>query len=162
METIFRTDDVVSSTKSFRDLFLSEELCRALQASGFEAPSPVQEAALPVVLSGSDAIIQAKSGTGKTLIIACASMQHCHQHGGSHPQVLHLLDQRHSLQIFPVKGAVHTSVLTYDEPPYPFPCHISKHRQHFKHTTSCIRAMLAAGYCTRPDQRDRSSKQGCY
>lgn len=33
---------------------------------GFEKPSPVQEAAIPVALAGRDILARAKNGTGKT------------------------------------------------------------------------------------------------
>ena len=43
---------------------------------------------MPHVLAGTDVLVQAKSGTGKTLVIACAALRHCEQDGGRQPQVL--------------------------------------------------------------------------
>ncbi|SEE92620.1 Superfamily II DNA and RNA helicase [Streptomyces griseus] len=43
------------------------ETAEALEAVGITSPFPIQELTLPVALSGSDVIGQAKTGTGKTL-----------------------------------------------------------------------------------------------
>ena len=50
----------------FRDLGISEETLRGLATMGFEAPTPVQEKAIPCLLEGRDVIAQALTGTGKT------------------------------------------------------------------------------------------------
>jgi superfamily II DNA/RNA helicase len=52
---------------SFGDLRLREELLRALAAVGYDAPTPIQLAAIPLLLGGSDLIGIAQTGTGKTL-----------------------------------------------------------------------------------------------
>src|SRR5437870_123210 len=51
---------------SFADLGLSEPALRALREVGYEAPSPIQEQAIPALLEGRDVIGQAQTGTGKT------------------------------------------------------------------------------------------------
>jgi ATP-dependent RNA helicase DDX6/DHH1 len=40
---------------------------------GFEAPSPIQEEAIPIILAGRNILARAKNGTGKTaaFIIPC-------------------------------------------------------------------------------------------
>ncbi|NED84065.1 DEAD/DEAH box helicase, partial [Streptomyces sp. SID11233] len=43
------------------------ETAEALEAVGIVSPFPIQSLTLPVALSGSDVIGQAKTGTGKTL-----------------------------------------------------------------------------------------------
>ena len=53
-------------TKTFEELGLSAELVKSLGENGFEAPFPIQEAAIPLVLEGRDVIGQAHTGTGKT------------------------------------------------------------------------------------------------
>lgn len=65
-----RTGDVVSSAKSFADLMVPAELVGSLAAAGFTTPSPVQQAAIPLGRLGADLIVQAKSGTGKTVTFA--------------------------------------------------------------------------------------------
>lgn len=50
----------------FSDLNLSSELLRAIDDMGFENPSEVQEATIPLILEGRDVLAQAQTGTGKT------------------------------------------------------------------------------------------------
>lgn len=50
----------------FSDLNLSSELLRAIDDLGFESPSEVQEASIPIILEGRDVLAQAQTGTGKT------------------------------------------------------------------------------------------------
>ncbi|WSR28510.1 DEAD/DEAH box helicase [Streptomyces sp. NBC_01205] len=52
---------------TFRDLGIFPETAEALEAVGIVSPFPIQEMTLPVALSGTDVIGQAKTGTGKTL-----------------------------------------------------------------------------------------------
>lgn len=51
---------------TFSDLNLSKPLIRALDDLGFTHPTPIQEKALPILMSGRDAIGIAQTGTGKT------------------------------------------------------------------------------------------------
>jgi ATP-dependent RNA helicase DDX6/DHH1 len=58
----------VTNTKgtSFEDLFLKRELLMGIFEKNWERPSPVQEEAIPVALTGRDVLARAKNGTGKT------------------------------------------------------------------------------------------------
>ncbi|MQY16711.1 DEAD-box ATP-dependent RNA helicase CshA [Streptomyces sp. RB5] len=56
-----------STLTTFRDLGILPETAEALEAVGITSPFPIQEMTLPVALSGTDVIGQAKTGTGKTL-----------------------------------------------------------------------------------------------
>ncbi len=51
---------------SFNNLGLSEPLLRAVRASGYETPTPIQLLAIPKALAGCDLIGRAKTGSGKT------------------------------------------------------------------------------------------------
>jgi ATP-dependent RNA helicase DeaD len=51
---------------SFADLGLSPASLQALRDVGYEAPSPIQQQAIPALLAGRDVIGQAQTGTGKT------------------------------------------------------------------------------------------------
>jgi len=51
---------------SFISLGLSTEILTALSEKGYEQPSPIQEKAIPAVLSGNDVMAAAQTGTGKT------------------------------------------------------------------------------------------------
>jgi ATP-dependent RNA helicase DeaD len=65
-------DDSPSAT--FRDLALSEPVLRALIDVGYESPSPIQAATIPVLLSGADMLGQAQTGTGKTAAFALPAL----------------------------------------------------------------------------------------
>ncbi|CAG0879284.1 unnamed protein product [Cyprideis torosa] len=71
-----RTEDVLVSTSvtSFDQLFLPVWLQKGLRHAGFFSPSPIQVQAIPQGLLGFDLIVQAKSGTGKTLVFAVLSL----------------------------------------------------------------------------------------
>ena len=51
---------------TFEQLNLSPEILKAVNFMGFEAVSPIQEKAIPVMMAGRDLIGQAQTGTGKT------------------------------------------------------------------------------------------------
>lgn len=53
--------------KGFLDFSIRPAAVALLHRQGIEEATPVQEAAIPVVRSGRDAIVQAPTGTGKTL-----------------------------------------------------------------------------------------------
>jgi ATP-dependent RNA helicase DeaD len=57
---------VLAMSKTFAELGLSDETLRALAEVGYQSPSPIQEEAIPPLLSGRDVIGQAQTGTGKT------------------------------------------------------------------------------------------------
>ena len=54
-------------TEKFDALAISKELRRAVQDVGYEAMTPIQAKAIPLILQGKDIIGQAQTGTGKTL-----------------------------------------------------------------------------------------------
>lgn len=54
----------------FSDLALSEPVMKAIQKVGYEQPSPIQAAAIPVLLAGGDILGMAQTGTGKTAAFA--------------------------------------------------------------------------------------------
>ena len=56
--------------RGFADLGLSSELEAALARLGYEEPTPIQRAAIPVLLEGRDLLGQAATGTGKTAAFA--------------------------------------------------------------------------------------------
>src|SRR5258707_3970880 len=50
----------------FSQLGLAPSLCAPLAQLGYKAPTPVQTASIPIVLSGADLLARAQTGTGKT------------------------------------------------------------------------------------------------
>lgn len=60
----------MSTYKSFGGLGLKSPLLTALSELGYEEPSPIQQASIPVLLRGRDILAQAQTGTGKTAAFA--------------------------------------------------------------------------------------------
>ena len=54
------------SNPEFSSLGLHAKLLSELEKAGFTTPTPIQEAAIPVLLQGTDVLGQAATGTGKT------------------------------------------------------------------------------------------------
>ena len=54
----------------FEDLNVDPRCLRTLHKNNITEPTPVQEQAIPVVLSGGDLIATAQTGTGKTAAFA--------------------------------------------------------------------------------------------
>ncbi|NNE80159.1 MAG: DEAD/DEAH box helicase [Silicimonas sp.] len=50
----------------FSDLALSPKVLKAVEAAGYETPTPIQEGAIPAALEGRDVLGIAQTGTGKT------------------------------------------------------------------------------------------------
>lgn len=59
---------------SFYELGLSASMLKAVQALGYEEPTPVQAQAIPAVLAGNDVVAGAKTGTGKTAAFSLPCM----------------------------------------------------------------------------------------
>ena len=51
---------------TFNELGLSEKVLKAVEASGYTTPTPIQTQAIPVALAGRDVLGIAQTGTGKT------------------------------------------------------------------------------------------------
>src|SRR5438132_9936552 len=64
---------------SFADLGLSEELLNAIADSGYDEPTPIQNAVIPSVLMGKDLIGIAQTGTGKTAGFVLPMLDILHQ-----------------------------------------------------------------------------------
>ncbi|MCU0664645.1 MAG: DEAD/DEAH box helicase [Myxococcota bacterium] len=63
-ESIASPSELLST--NFNEMSLSSEVLQAIAQMGFELPTPVQTEAIPVIMSGSDMIAMAQTGTGKT------------------------------------------------------------------------------------------------
>jgi ATP-dependent RNA helicase DDX6/DHH1 len=62
-----RTADVTNTKgNEFEDFCLTRELLMGIFEKGWEKPSPIQEASIPIALTGQDVLARAKNGTGKT------------------------------------------------------------------------------------------------
>src|SRR5579875_3313736 len=61
---------------TFAELGLSQELLASLREVGYEAPTPIQEQAIPPLLEGRDVIGQAQTGSGKTAAFGLPMIQY--------------------------------------------------------------------------------------
>src|SRR4030067_637753 len=66
---------------TFSDFGFSLELLRAVRARNCTVPPPIQEKAIPHVLSGRDLLGCAQTGTGKTAVFALPILQKLGQAG---------------------------------------------------------------------------------
>ncbi|KAN0059884.1 DExD/H-box ATP-dependent RNA helicase dhh1 [Thecaphora frezii] len=71
-----QTEDVLNTKgNDFEDYFLKRELLMGIFEAGFERPSPIQEEAIPIALTGRDILARAKNGTGKTAAYVIPSLE---------------------------------------------------------------------------------------
>ncbi|MFT7620070.1 MAG: ATP-dependent RNA helicase DeaD, partial [Planctomycetota bacterium] len=61
---------MTTETMTFADFGLSANVQKAIEAAGYESPSPIQAATIPLLMSGRDIVGQAQTGTGKTAAFA--------------------------------------------------------------------------------------------
>lgn len=66
----------METTKTFQELGVSEEILRALTKQGVQAPTRVQEEAIPPLLQWKDVIAKAPTGTGKTFAFGIPMIEH--------------------------------------------------------------------------------------
>jgi len=64
---------------SFENLKLIEPILRALKTEGYTTPTPIQQQAIPIVLSGRDLLGCAQTGTGKTAAFSIPILQLLYQ-----------------------------------------------------------------------------------
>jgi ATP-dependent RNA helicase RhlE len=79
---------------TFQELNLSNPLLNALSDLGFENPTPVQEKLYPIVLSGSDAVGIAQTGTGKTFAYLLPILRQLKFSDQKHPRILIIVPTR--------------------------------------------------------------------
>ncbi len=60
---------------TFKELDLLEPILNALEKQGYSTPTPIQQQAIPIILSGSDIMGCAQTGTGKTAAFAIPILQ---------------------------------------------------------------------------------------
>src|SRR5688572_7336127 len=63
------------SSTAFSELGLRPELVETITTLGYEAPTPIQQRTIPLMLSGRDLVGQAQTGTGKTAAFALPILQ---------------------------------------------------------------------------------------
>ena len=87
------SDSMSSSGSGFHDLGVNAAILQALTDLGYEVPTPIQAATIPPLLSGSDLLGQAQTGTGKTAAFALPVLSKIDL-GRAQPQALVLVPTR--------------------------------------------------------------------
>jgi len=75
----------------FKGFGLNGRLLRNIEAKGYRAPTPVQESAIPLVLSGNDVMASAQTGTGKTAAYTLPILHLLSESGRPAPKSVHCL-----------------------------------------------------------------------
>lgn len=65
----------LENNMKFEELNIIPSILKALQKEQYEVPTPIQEKAIPIVLSGRDLLGCAQTGTGKTAAFAIPTLQ---------------------------------------------------------------------------------------
>jgi len=68
---------------TFQKLNVSEPILKALHEKGYTNPTSIQEQVIPAILSGSDVLTSAQTGTGKTASFAIPMLQRLSEQPGS-------------------------------------------------------------------------------
>ncbi len=89
------TENNESQELSFHNLGLNEKIMSAIEAMGYQTPTPIQANTIPFVLQGRDVLGQAQTGTGKTAAFALPLLNNMDLSGKERmPQVLVLTPTR--------------------------------------------------------------------
>ena len=97
---------------TFETLGLSEELLRAVRATGYTTPTPIQAQAIPAILNGTDIMAAAQTGTGKTAGFTLPLLQRLSRNPAAKS------NRARALVLTPTRelaAQIHDSVLTYGQ-----------------------------------------------
>ena len=64
----------------FESLGLSPNVFRAIKRKGYRVPTPIQRKTMPLILSGSDVVAMARTGSGKTAAFLIPMLERLKQH----------------------------------------------------------------------------------
>src|SRR5262245_53416309 len=79
----------------FEELDIVEPILSALREKGYKTPTPIQQQAIPAILSGRDVVACAQTGTGKTASFSIPVLQKLsHQKPGNVVRALVLVPTR--------------------------------------------------------------------
>ena len=75
----------------FSELGLRTELLRAVEQNGYREATPIQQQAIPLILTGADVLAGAQTGTGKTAGFTLPLLERVHQTRSSGPRRIRAL-----------------------------------------------------------------------
>lgn len=64
----------------FESLGLSPNVFKGIKRKGYKVPTPIQRKTMPLILSGSDVVAMARTGSGKTAAFLVPMIQRLNQH----------------------------------------------------------------------------------
>ena len=76
---------------NFEDLGLASDLLQTVTGLGYDAPTPIQKEAIPLILDGRDVLAAAQTGTGKTGAFALPTLQRLAFVGSARPKQVRAL-----------------------------------------------------------------------
>lgn len=85
---------MADSTLTFEFFKLNKQLLQAVEEAGYSKPTPIQEKAIPLALSGHDVLGIAQTGTGKTAAYVLPLLMKVKYAQGLHPRALILAPTR--------------------------------------------------------------------
>ncbi|MGZ6754611.1 MAG: DEAD/DEAH box helicase, partial [Nocardioides sp.] len=88
------TDETTAPAPTFAELGLADAVLDAVTSAGYETPSAIQAATIPVLLDGRDVVGLAQTGTGKTAAFALPILSNLDPKDVSSPQALVLAPTR--------------------------------------------------------------------
>ncbi len=75
----------------FNNLRLNESILRSLSKEGYETPTAIQKAAIPLILAGKDLLATAQTGTGKTAAFSLPMLQKLHERNSTNKRNIRAL-----------------------------------------------------------------------
>lgn len=100
---------------SFDNLGLSEATLAGIRQAGFQSPSPIQAAFIPIAITGADCIGQAQTGTGKTAAFVLPILERI-DFKDTRTQVLVLTPTRDSASRSPTKPSGCRCIIRCEQP----------------------------------------------
>ena len=97
---------------TFATLGLSNTLLRAVSQTGYTSPTPIQAQAIPAILSGTDVMAAAQTGTGKTAGFVLPTLQRLQPKTRSNSNSVRALILTPTREL---AAQVHDSIITYPE-----------------------------------------------
>ena len=91
---VSNTDETTAPAPTFAELGLADAVLDAVTSAGYETPSAIQAATIPVLLDGRDVVGLAQTGTGKTAAFALPILSNLDPKDVSSPQALVLAPTR--------------------------------------------------------------------
>lgn len=109
MQTLVAQSASTEKSMNFEDLGLIEPLQRAIAEAGYDRPTPIQAATIPVARTGQDVIGCAQTGTGKTAAFCLPALERAYAASGNDAAL-------HTLIVTPTRelaAQINDSLATY-------------------------------------------------